>query len=1288
MVEILDKFECEPKNLPWETEEQRRELRDEFFEIIFRKRQRQHISSDNASNQSTLNAGVAVSNTPDKLNVKVVRSALLQKYSRNGHFESIEAKVAAYLYHDYAADCIKRGIQSYWKRCETDLWPERQMIFRFRRKKLVFLEWRRFTKHAETLRQYIMRKFVAWKYLTRKRYEFYAFYRACFWPFYVWKRFLQQMIIARGKSVFIRNLVDTYIQLRHFRALKMRHRRKKWLESQLSRARTKKAEAVCRLCWDAWKERFESSALIRRIWGNRGHALQHLHKLYMVRVTFYIIRYYAMLKRDMDYRKDKCLLSLYSSTVRTKRLQQSHHGRNNGLGLNKSVASMSSRNFGANDAMRARFSASTSRMVGTHTHSPTGATSLDLGIDVDEYERDDGQSDELAKLPTSAATISENVHPLTRIMETEMGQRMKRKSRLYDLCLGLYLKYRERDQREMIGNVIIFRRVGRMFLAALRVAVQRGKRKRFSIDLGAFRVLNARYRQWMIGVVYKVPSGEDPDDKIVQDDVDVDVDDPSPDSEELHWVRDREWRRSNIEGNPLAAQQLRDDLLFVLANDSTRLDTIQNRELMLTKLEQNEEAFLRKEAGITHRIKVSQLQQAQQIMRMRGHRMHDALDHVYDDLRQQHTRWLLRSTFRSIRELVMMKYTETLCHRAQLRNWIRLCRRFSFWQQHIDEFYRFKVKYRAFQVFLRHAVWKWKLQTPQLSVRLHRRKQLMLEYEQYLHQEKLVDGSLISFHLAMTKRSPANSFRGVFLRWVQYTQLARVTTMMVTSARQKQEVALKYRVFHSLKVRIKAQYTLEYRTKRPPFLLRHFEADLDVCHCMIVAVYHRLPSVLLRAKIHRNALLTRQTATGSPTLKQLFELHTREINARLRLEQRLMFAAYNERKVHHYEERSSQLFGSGNGRAFAYEKAPPYGSVSEIVVMCGKKVDGLSFIVKTNAAVTFEGALQGNPFGNREVFLLQRGEVLVSLEGFASHTVYGLRFGTSSGRLSKWYGHCEKGIKFEIRSDYTGKREEIVGIFGYADGTSIYSLGAVMRHTTARNLFEGLWLQTEAITGSQRSVAVDEVALSDRQFGYFLQVRSCEVKLALERAHRFALTAYRAEGTPMLFRRLRLLMALTRWVFNGLVHGLVHCSEQEDEGQRVLAAGLEKKTAGDKATEEATRAIQIVDSFRGSDGQLDATILGVKKINELRTMLEQAQTKMAQAAILVAQGKSEIQQAQRLLPHVPLTKRMMTAIRKMYRVVQTKDYIDQMDPELRAILMIKDSNAGADDAAAAATSTS
>lgn len=1298
MIDVLAHFRCDPLAIPWESDQQRLELRSQLFETIFTKPQRRRLSQLSATLNGSEDSAPAEPTTsssvvPEKLTARIVESALLQKYSRNGHFDTIEAPAAAYIFHDYVADCIKTSIQRYWKKCETDQWPERQLIFKFRLKKEVFFEWRRFTKHAETLRRFVMRKFVAWKYWTRKLHEHYAFIRISFWPFYVWKRHLQQQIIAHGKSVFLKNVVLTYIQLRHFKALKARYQQKQWNTRHVTRLLKKKANKILQLCWEDWKLRTLARISIHRLWKSRGHILQRLHKLYMVKVTFYIWRYFAILKKDMKKRELKCLLELFGLAGKAKARhamqngKQSHWGNGGNTGSSMAyVSQQSKQSHGSSwypspasaSANGLAPSASTPQMISRNGDEPISSMSDQIDgaiVDSDDDELPIENYRDFNDLTESrAVSKTSNAPSLKRIMETELGQNIKRKSRLYDLCLALYLKYREKDRRTMVGNVITFRRAGRKLFGVLKRQVEHGKKNRLASDLGGFRVLHQRFRQWMLGTFYKDQLG-------IQDEAvnlaieDGDSSSGDVDSEGrvvLHWRRDRAWRQVGIEQNPFTTLQLQQDLQTVFTNDELRTDLICDRELSLKRRQQSEDAFLRKEAGATLKVKSAQLQQSQQILRTRGHRMHDVLDRVYDDLLEQQMHEQLKSSFRSLRVVVMMKYTGMLCRRAQLRNWLRLCNRFLYWEKRMEAFYRAKVKYHAFQTLLKHAVWKWKFETPGLSRKLQRRRDLVANYEQYLEQQRLLDNNLVSSRLALTKFSPANSFHGVFFRWVQFTQFSHTSRRLIELSRQKREIALMQSVFHALKLYVKEKYTLEARREHQPFLLRQTLADLNAYHCKLMALKARLPTTQLRQKLARKRHFLLQAATGSPTLKQLFQEHEDEVRRRLSLENRLMFSAYNERKIHNYAERSSPLFGSTVGRVFVYEKAPPYGSISDVAVICGKKVDGISLVVKTNASISHEGALHGNPFGNRDVFSLSKGEALISIEGFASQTIYGLRFGTSSGRLSKWYGHCDKGTKFEIRSEFAGKREEIVGLFGYADGTSLHALGAVFRHTTFKNIFEGLWLQSETPGGAQRSGGSDEVSLCDRQFSYFLQVRMCDVLNAMKRAHRFALRAHRMTQLPMALSRVRIMMGVTRWLFNSLTHGLVHNTSREDEGKRILQDGMNKRASGEKALQEGLHAMEVVDSFRDDERQLNVASLGVKKITELREMMEQAQQRIALGRKLADEGQAEVLAGRRILPHLPMTKRMMAAIRRMHRVVQTKDYIDQMDPDVRAILLVGD----------------
>ncbi|KAF1325792.1 hypothetical protein FI667_g8904, partial [Globisporangium splendens] len=827
----------------------------------------------------------------DKLSVKLVESALLQKYSRNGHFEAIEVVPAAYIYHDFVADCIKKSVQDYWKRCESDLWPERQMIFRFRLKKQVFQEWRRFTKHAEVLRRFAMRKFVAWKYFARKLHEHYEFIRISFWPFYVWKRHLQQQIIARGKSAFLKSVVLTYIQLRHFRALKVRYQRKQWIKRRIAWLVKKKSNQALLSCWTAWKARIQSRVTIHRLWKSRGHALQRLHKLYMVKVSFLLWRYFAILKKDLERRRFKCLGDFKAKSKACHGQHQANvdgcsqaSRKPHGVSWYPSVTSSSGQPLAASSLVP-RTLVKTGKMASFQeidlsipSEQIDGSVSDDGEVDV---ELDgDGESNDRSFFSMSNSGAS-NVPSLARIMETELGQNIKRKSRLYDLCLALYLKCREQDRRKMVENVVIFRRIGRRFLFSLKKQVDHGKKNRLASDLGGFRVLHQRFRQWTIGTLFKdrLANRDDKTEAFIEED---DLPGDASGHAILHWRHDREWRQIGIEQDPIRAQQLRQDLLNILTNDSRRTDEICEREMTLKRKQQSEDSFLRKETSATSKVKSAQMLQSQQILRTRGHRLHDVLDRVFDALLQQKMRCQLRSSFRSLRAVVMM---------------------------------------------------------------------------------------------------------------------------------------------------------------------------------------------------------------------------------------------------------------SAN-------------------------------------------------------------------------------------------------FSFKLQSDHPQQ-------------------------------------QQKGGSGPQRNGG-DEVSLCDRQFSYFLQVRTCDVLTAMKRAHRLALRAQRMTFLPSSLTRTRILMGIMRWFFNSLSRGLVHNTTREEEGKLILQDGMNQRTSGEKSLQEGLRAMEFVDSFRDDDHQLNTATLGAKKVAELREMLGQAQHKIALGRKMIDDGQAAILMGRSILPHLPMTKRMMTAIRKVYKVVQTKDYIDQMDPDVRAILLAGD----------------
>ncbi|KAL8004943.1 putative jacalin-like lectin domain-containing protein [Plasmopara halstedii] len=1271
MIEALTHFRCDPKYIPWESEHQRLQLRLQLFKTDLKSLQSQQVGQSlggtpHAKGTESLEEQIMHS-ASNRMSIKLALSSLLQRYSRDGHFDGIDISTAAYLYHDIAADIIKGRICRYRERCTSDQWPERQLVLHFRMKKQTFNDWRVFANYSRTLEKYVLRKFVAWKNMTRKLHEYHAFYRTSFWPFYVWKRHLQQMIIARGKKIFLMNVLQTYTLLRHFRAQKLWVTKKKWNKNQIACMRKRKAHKTYRICWTSWNDRSQKLRRTRQIWQNHGRRFRR-HVFYIVRTAFFVLRYFTILRKEMKRRMYKTFLSEFSICAQRNIVADHHHQLQDTYPHQVSLLSGA---FELEKASLSQFSYSTSPH---NSSSLERETSMDLRNSSILLPTDDEGNIKIlpdnfnVKKLCAKSYDSSSVNFITWIMESAVSKPDNNESLLQTTFLNLYMSCCRQDRINMIGNVVAYRRLGQMFMKNLHILIRQRKLNRFASDLGAFRVATSYFHQWMIGTISKATQIDNAKRMGQKDEIGTDSD-----RIKIHWRKDRQWRTQAIAENTIRAQQLRENLLAIKESNRLQMENLRERELILESMRAREVNFLKKESDATLEVKAAQMRLVQQMISQRARLLYDAIDHVFDVFLLQYKRQQLKSSFRCLRIAVMMQYTNTLCHRAKIRNWLRLCHRLSYWERNMSAFYKLKKKYNAFKALLKHAVWKWKFQSPDLLRKLQRSQELLWKYDHYMETQGVLDGSPESLSLVKTKFSPANLFRGVFLRWTQFAQRSRARKGIVLHARRKRGIWLMHTVFFALNNRVKVRYTFEQRCAHVPYLWRHIEADLDIYRCKIIAHEQRLPTTTLKAQLIRSCKLVRKTAISSPSLKALVQEHEKEVRQRMQLERQLMLVAYEERAVHKFAESSSSLVGTAAGKLFVHDKVPEFYSITEITIISGKRVEGICVVMKAPGYDDRQAFTYGKSSGNREAFTLRRDEKLVSVEGFASQSIHGLRFGTSFGRYSNWFGHCETGSKFDFHSKFISKQEEIIGFFGYTDGASINSLGVVMRHATSTNLFEGLWVQQDA--KSQQSLKqglMDAPPLCDRQFAYFLQVRACEVIVAMKRAHLFVTNVYRNVQTlPPALTNVRIMLAIAKWMFNALSHGLVHCTGREEEGKAILASGQEKYVLGEKLWSDGARTIQRVDGYRDRAGQLDASTLGVKKVMKLQEMMDHAQQQMIRGGQLRNDGQHEMMHSRQFLPYLPTTRRMISTVSKIYKVVQAKDEIDRVDPELRSNLLLE-----------------
>jgi len=184
-------------------------------------------------------------------------------------------------------------------------------------------------------------------------------------------------------------------------------------------------------------------------------------------------------------------------------------------------------------------------------------------------------------------------------------------------------------------------------------------------------------------------------------------------------------------------------------------------------------------------------------------------------------------------------------------------------------------------------------------------------------------------------------------------------------------------------------------------------------------------------------------------------------------------------------------------------------------------------------------------------------------------------------------------------------------------------------------------------------------------------MRSCDIHSAMDRAHHLALNMWRSEETPEAINRLRIVMGLCRWLFNSLVHGLVFLSDNEDEGRRILQDGINIRASGEKLLQEGEKIMSVVSKYReGRKKQLNVAVLGFRKIQELRRNIESGEDKITKGKMLIHEGNTIILNGRKMLPRIPLTPRMINNIRRLYRVVQTKDSMDQINDGIKKLLLL------------------
>jgi hypothetical protein len=210
-----------------------------------------------------------------------------------------------YLYHDFAAEKIQKCLRKHWELLQKNHWKERQILLKHRFLKTIWFHWKNFFLKNQLYQQFhVLYKFKKWFFFSQCQKKKNFFFQICFWKFYIWKKFLQKKIFAKGKAKFLKKIYQTFLKL-HF----LKHWQKKWFKQKKNIQTINLLQQKTKKKWKKnifyeWRNVFMSKIILKRLWKKKGgHMLHVLHQNYYLRNCFFVWKYISMLKQQIKKRK-------------------------------------------------------------------------------------------------------------------------------------------------------------------------------------------------------------------------------------------------------------------------------------------------------------------------------------------------------------------------------------------------------------------------------------------------------------------------------------------------------------------------------------------------------------------------------------------------------------------------------------------------------------------------------------------------------------------------------------------------------------------------------------------------------------------------------------------------------------------------------------------------------------------------------------------------------------------------------------------------------------------------
>lgn len=645
---------------------------------------------------------------------------------------------------------------------------------------------------------------------------------------------------------------------------------------------------------------------------------------------------------------------------------------------------------------------------------------------------------------------------------------------------------------------------------------------------------------------------------------------------------------------------------------------------------------------------------------------------------------VMRSVLRSLRLPMMTRRSETLYRRAKLRNWCRICARYRYLWRAMPLYRKLRTQWVCWIKWLRFLDERLSKETPLLSEEVRRRRDVGQRFASLLC-ERSIDITTDED----VGRAATCDLKAVFLRWVELAQWRRCCRRLVEASCARGRSRFLHRAFASWAQRLKPMYTLADRRANPTFIERRAQADIAKLRLRLQNFYCALETQRIRRLWAWRCRAVKRRTLAEPTLKKVLVQLRANVDARQALERSLLLQAFGQRGLSEYVDEAVLPQGGEGGTYFVDDQAPPNTHVVQVVLNVGDSINGISLVTKSGSD-TIRSPHRGKTTGSRVHWDLQEGEHLVRVEGVAGRFVNKVRFHSSKGRSSPWYGKLEVGERFSL-SGNIGRGDIIVGFCGRSSRSSFDALGVLYRHTTEVNVFSSCWLPSEQEIG-QGGVEQDMERKAEEQLSHILRMRACDIELTHDRTRRLATLMWRTvpaalpargdveqgsgkpkrkgDDAPAQRRHvpppLDKLDVIRRfacgWVFDSLSRGLLTLPRVEGEGQRKKREGELMATKGAAQHNQANEVLAGIDGYdAGGNHKLSASVLGAKRVKELLIEIEDLEDKRDKGLELKLRGQALAALGKSLMPTIPIHRpRVMEYFMGLYKLAQTSSTLESV----------------------------